>query len=536
METQLASGISADPDVTKAPWSDGRGATVTVVIPAFNVGRYLQACLESVIGQTSWSRCQIIVIDDGSTDDTAEVATRYEDGSRIRIVRQPNRGPGAGAARNHGLDLVDTEYVLFLDGDDELSPKAIELLAGALDREGLNLAVGATEQFPDGRTWLWSRYFTPNHLDRVQIEQVPLLVHDARTCNKLYRTRWLVDSGLRFAEGIHHQDTVVNVPAMLQSREFMLVGDVVHRYRKRAEGGSVMDSHYTRIDNFWDHLQVIESLSAIVPRLEPSRQPLMAEFIARSFQGFAWRSPEVLPKDRLREFFDRTSAVVNGLPLAAFKTATRNAQERAAYVTMLEDDFDSFATLPEHTSALNAYDGQLYLAVPCTDPSRRELLRTGSPRARIDLPMVTGGSLQLRLRLRIPGATHLVTAVDRLLMRGLHNGKERFRRELTLTPTEQPQVFGALLELPLRRFAPGAYRFRLRFETPTGDAERWVRRPVNESGITTPDEIAVGRMRHATLVDADGVAELRLTEAAPLAIARRLRGRASQRFSTSIAE
>ena len=485
---------------------------VTIVVPAYNVGRYVAACLDSLIAQSAWQRCRVVVINDGSTDDTRRILEDYVSGPQIDVVDQPNAGPGAGAARNHGLDLVDTEYVLFLDGDDELTTDAVGLLVGALDESGLDLAIGATEQFPIGRRWLWSKYFQPGRIDRVRIEEVPQLVHDARTCNKLYRTAPLVASGLRFAEGIHHQDTVVNVPAMLRNPEFMLVGEAVHRYRKRAEGGSVMDSHYTRVGNFWDHLQVVENLVEMLPEFDNSRRLLMCEFIARSFQGFAWRAPTILPDDELRVFFERSQRVVERVPIQSIETATRDALERAAYVTMLENDFDSFLSLDELIAQLHAHGGHLYLAIPTQDENLRALIQTGNTRAWLDRPTIRNRVLYMRLRLRIRGAQRLDHALERIELRILMAETEHSRRQLQLEPTDEPAVFAAEVKLPLPALRSARYRFRLRFGTSTGACDRWVRRPVIEGGRIAPPEFARGNLRQVELMSADNVAELVITE------------------------
>ncbi|HEU4735680.1 MAG TPA: glycosyltransferase [Solirubrobacterales bacterium] len=93
---------------------------VSVVIPCFNQAHFLGEAIESVLGQTR-SAVEIIVIDDGSGDNTVEVAGRYPG---VRYVRQENRG--LAAARNAGLEHVDAEFVVFLDSDDRLLPAAIE--------------------------------------------------------------------------------------------------------------------------------------------------------------------------------------------------------------------------------------------------------------------------------------------------------------------------------------------------------------------------------------------------------------------------
>lgn len=95
-------------------------ARVSVIIPCYNHGRFLAEAIESVLAQTTRA-FEIIVIDDGSTDDSGLVARRYP---RVRCIRQPNRG--VAAARNAGLAASGGELIVFLDADDRLLPAALE--------------------------------------------------------------------------------------------------------------------------------------------------------------------------------------------------------------------------------------------------------------------------------------------------------------------------------------------------------------------------------------------------------------------------
>jgi len=95
--------------------------TVAVVIPCFNQGRFLREALESVLAQRL-PASEIVVVDDGSTDDTAAVARRY---GGVRCIRQRNRG--LASARNAGLMATTSECVVFLDADDRLRPEALEI-------------------------------------------------------------------------------------------------------------------------------------------------------------------------------------------------------------------------------------------------------------------------------------------------------------------------------------------------------------------------------------------------------------------------
>lgn len=95
---------------------------VSVVIPAYNDARFIGQALRSVLAQT-YRSLDIVVVDDGSTDETAEIARSFE--PRVRVFRQANSG--AAAARNHGLTLAKGEYVAFLDADDFWHPRKTEL-------------------------------------------------------------------------------------------------------------------------------------------------------------------------------------------------------------------------------------------------------------------------------------------------------------------------------------------------------------------------------------------------------------------------
>jgi glycosyltransferase involved in cell wall biosynthesis len=108
-------------------------ARVSIVTPVYNASRYLTRTLESVLAQT-FADWELVIVDDGSIDDSAEIAQTYADKDcRIRVFRQENRG--GGAARNRGLNEArrSAEYVAFLDADDLYYPHTLETLVSALD-------------------------------------------------------------------------------------------------------------------------------------------------------------------------------------------------------------------------------------------------------------------------------------------------------------------------------------------------------------------------------------------------------------------
>jgi glycosyltransferase involved in cell wall biosynthesis len=140
---------------------------VSVIIPAYNCARWLGQAIDSVLGQTLRD-LELLVIDDGSTDATGEVARAY--GDRLRYARQENRGPAA--ARNHGMRLARGELIAFLDADDLWLPAKLERQAALLDRDPRVGVVYCDGLFidPDGRPIENYVRQTPLHRGRVAIE------------------------------------------------------------------------------------------------------------------------------------------------------------------------------------------------------------------------------------------------------------------------------------------------------------------------------------------------------------------------------
>ena len=112
---------------------------VSVIVPVYNVERHLRRCIDSVIGQ-SFSDVELILIDDGSTDESGRICDDYRmRDNRIKVIHQENAG--VSAARNAGLDIATGEYILFLDGDDALDLNTLEVCTAALQRSDSDLVL-----------------------------------------------------------------------------------------------------------------------------------------------------------------------------------------------------------------------------------------------------------------------------------------------------------------------------------------------------------------------------------------------------------
>ena len=116
-----------------------------IIVPAYNVADYVGECLDSILSQQTHFSFKVVVVNDGSTDGTAEVLRQYEDRDCVLIITQANRG--LSGARNTALLDVDARYVTFVDSDDMLCPGAVEAWMEKAVRLDADIVEGGFERF-----------------------------------------------------------------------------------------------------------------------------------------------------------------------------------------------------------------------------------------------------------------------------------------------------------------------------------------------------------------------------------------------------
>ena len=122
---------------------------VSIIIPAYNVAGYIEVCLNSILAQT-FPDFEVIVINDGSSDETGHIADRYAClDSRIRVIHKRNEG--VSAARNTGIDAATGEYFLFFDGDDFAEPYACEEIVSAVCGKEADVLIYGYHRYRDGQ-------------------------------------------------------------------------------------------------------------------------------------------------------------------------------------------------------------------------------------------------------------------------------------------------------------------------------------------------------------------------------------------------
>ena len=204
--------------------------TISVIVPVYNVERYLPECLDSILSQ-DYSSLEILLVDDGSTDTSGAICDDYaRRDSRIRAIHQQNAG--AGAAKNTGLRAATGEYLAFVDSDDTLLPGAYSYMVSLLEENGADVVQCMHQNvFPDA---VEPMIVMPGR-ERFSVLDYMMLFPFDWTCallwNKIYR-RELFD-GVFFEEGNVIDDEYFTYRGVMNAKTVIRDERVVYNYRQR---------------------------------------------------------------------------------------------------------------------------------------------------------------------------------------------------------------------------------------------------------------------------------------------------------------
>ncbi len=236
---------------------------VSVVIPVYNPGRYIEPCVESLLRQTlPPDEYEVIFVDDGSSDETPAYLDQLADAhNQIRTIHIPNSG-WPGKPRNVGVDAAAGEYVQFVDQDDHLAPDALRRLYEMGVRNGSDIVIGKVASnfrgIPHG-------IFRTDR-DKCTIYDFPLI--DSLTPHKMFRTAFLRKHNIRYAEGKRRlEDQLYMVQSYFPARVVSILGSYTcYFYSKRDDGGNAGTAKLVP-SGYYANLR--EVLDVVVANTEP---------------------------------------------------------------------------------------------------------------------------------------------------------------------------------------------------------------------------------------------------------------------------
>jgi len=227
-----------------------REALISIVIPVYNVEKYILACLESLIHQ-SYTKIEIILVDDGSNDASPSICDEYAlRDSRIKVLHQTNQG--LSAARNIGIEYCKGEYIAFVDSDDIVHRDYILHLYNTIGEA--DIAVCRLKKFTDGEkiqlansVSCTSRTFNGKEANN-NLFHHDLGIHMAVVTNKLFnRTLW---ENFRFPLGVLHEDIAIIYKILDRVALIQFLDCQLYFYRQRQNSITMLRTFKSLVDEY----------------------------------------------------------------------------------------------------------------------------------------------------------------------------------------------------------------------------------------------------------------------------------------------
>lgn len=205
---------------------------ISVIVPTYNDEAYIGKCIESIIGQT-YRDFELIVVNDGSTDNTLKIAESYQGRlPRYKVLSQENQG--SGTARNHGLEQATGEYIVFVDADDWLEPAALEILINKEEQTSCDYIIAGGIVNEEGKiTRPSNKAFycdDPNGIPK-QLLELYLRGNTYAPWAKLFKRSIIEANNIRFPNLRRSQDIVFNDIYMRYIHSVMLCSEAIYNFR-----------------------------------------------------------------------------------------------------------------------------------------------------------------------------------------------------------------------------------------------------------------------------------------------------------------
>ena len=209
---------------------------ISVIVPVYNVEKYVEKCVRSILDQT-FHDLEVVCVDDGSTDNSLRILNKLAaEDPRVRVFSTTNQG--AGLCRNKGLDEATGQYISFVDADDFLAPSACEILLRTLQQDNLDIATcwfyycndsGQTKPFIAGLELDHKEILDRANGDSLE-EFAKFAFAITSVWGKLYRREIIENTRIRFPAG-HVEDMPFSVECFLQAKRVKRIPDMLYYYR-----------------------------------------------------------------------------------------------------------------------------------------------------------------------------------------------------------------------------------------------------------------------------------------------------------------
>lgn len=238
---------------------------ISVIVPVYNVESYLEKCINSILKST-YKNLEIILVDDGSTDNSGNICDKYKNiDSRISVIHQQNGG--LSSARNRGIDVATGEYVLFIDSDDFIEERMIEHLARAAKENNVQVIAGGMKKISMSGKILHTflprnKYYNDKKeiLDDFFINGNISIV----AWGKLYKAE-IFENNIRFMAGKNNEDNIFLMDLLEYVTTYVCIEYAEYNYLVRKESIINQEFNEKKLDGIYAMRYILERCETLWP-------------------------------------------------------------------------------------------------------------------------------------------------------------------------------------------------------------------------------------------------------------------------------
>ena len=237
---------------------------LSIIVPAYNSSDYIEECISSVLKQKTSYNYELIVINDGSKDNTLEKINLFKKNKNLKIINQENKG--FSGARNRGIDEAKGKYIMFLDSDDLLCENSIEKLIKTANEKKADIVQGSYYTFDKNGNKFYKDILPTEKNRKTNNEEILI---PGFPWGKVYKSELF--EKVRFPLDFWYEDTIVNYLLARLSNKYVAISDYIYGYRINEKGITFTSKKSKKVlDTYWIIEEMIDLSKDIGLKIDDS--------------------------------------------------------------------------------------------------------------------------------------------------------------------------------------------------------------------------------------------------------------------------
>lgn len=291
---------------------------ISIIVPTYNVEKYIRTCIESILAQT-YRNVEVIIVNDGSTDQSlAVISDLICSHHNVKVINQKNQG--LSVARNTGIDVATGKYITFVDADDKIMPGFVSSLYQIADKTGADIVRGSFRDFNGNIPKDWAPDFNvPTNCGTIVLDQFLSSNISFVVWSSIYRLDFINSNHIRFTPGILFEDIDFTIRAYMLAKLVATSPEPNYAYRTHRQGSILTTNNVQKMS-----LSEEKVISQFISMLKHEESDVLCSLILKSIYTFMryWTGTIVknhLSLDRTNSCFDTAltliKEIINSRPL-----------------------------------------------------------------------------------------------------------------------------------------------------------------------------------------------------------------------------